>query len=212
MATRKIDWFKADKALSLSVAEYMRCVVWKKEYSIRYQKKAEPFRAILRALEKGELHAISSTNEELKASTMLKLAELDAEHSRLVDEFAKFTLSDSAKTLRKALKKGEGESAIEEFFDNYGLDIRGTGFAKQCFVRAGLKPFDARTYVNSNGCTVTTEDLGRVFQHVFTGAYEAMVQAGTIKVQQVPALMMWEYNKCYDAKRKAQKKAAKSAK
>lgn len=211
MATRKIDWFKASRTLSDSVSEYMRCVVWKKEYSIRYAKKAEPFRAILRALEKGELHAVSSTDEELKASTMLKLAELDAEHARLVDEFAKFELSDSAKALRKALRKGEGVTAIEAFFDAYGLDIRGTGFAEQCFHRAGMKPFDARTYVNSNGCTVTAEDLGRVFQHVFTGAYEAMVQAGTIKPQQVPALMMWEYNKCYDAKRKAAKKAAKKA-
>ena len=212
MATRKIDWFKADKALSLSVAEYMRCVVWKKEYNLQYAKKTEPLRSVIRALDKGELHAISSTNDELRASTMARLSELDAEHARLVDEFATFTLSDSAKTLRKALKKGQGESAIEDFFDAYGLNIRDTGFAHQCFERAGLKPFDARTYVNSNGCTVTTEDLGRVFQHVFTGAYEAMVQAGTIKPQQVPALMMWQYHKCYDAKRKAQKKADKSAK
>ena len=212
MATRKIDWFKADRALSLEVAEYMRVKVWYAEYQKKYEEKIRPLKDVIRLLEKGELHAISQTNEELKASTLLRISELESEHEKLVEEHAKWEMSDSAKALRKALKKGDSVQAICDFFAGHGLDITGTGFAEGVVRSGGERDFDRKTYVNSNGNTVTCEDTSRIFRMVFSKAYEAMVQAGTIKVQQVPALLMWHYNKCYEARRKAAKKAAKSAK
>ena len=207
---KKVNYFDADRTMSLRVAEFMRCHVWKTEIRLRYAesiKKAEEALELIDNL-KGSIH--ESQIGQMKTEQLAKIASLTKERDALIAEEATFELSFNDKQFKKAVKADStfAENAIINWFKAYHLDVSDTALVDEILSATGEK-ISNRTLVNSRGKVATAFNDGNCLKMLYAKAYEHMVNAGTIKPVQIPSLMMDKYDNARRQARKASKKSSK---
>lgn len=201
---KKINYFDADRSLSIRVSEFMRCYVWKTEIKLRYQSQIEEAEKSLDLIDnlKGSIHESAA----MKDAQILKIAELKTERDKLIAEEANFVLTEADKEFKRKVRKNPvcAESAIIDWFAEYNLDVSDTALVDEILSATGEK-LSNRQIVASRGKVVTAFNETNCLRMLYAKAYEHMVNAGTIKVTQIPSLMMDKYS----PKKKASKKSAK---
>ena len=203
---KRVNYFDASRELSLRVSEFMRCYVWKTEIKLRYQSQIEEAEKSLDLIDnlKGSIH--ESAIPAMKDAQILKISALKEERDKLIAEEATFTLTEADKEFKRRVRKNPvcAESAIIDWFAEYNLDVSDTALVDEILSATGEK-LSNRQIVASRGKVVTAFNESNCLRMLYAKAYEHMVNAGTIKVTQIPSLMMDKYS----PKKKASKKSAK---
>lgn len=201
--TTSIDFFKADRALSTRVSEYFRCVLQKREIEVRFNEKIQALTTSIDNLDKLEGSLMADKIPEMKVTYETQIAALKKERDELINETAKFELTEGDKTLKKSVAKlvknnkvtDEAlEEAIAKWFDAYNLNVRGTKFVAEIIKSIGNKS-DAKTLVKSNGLVADILNTANVLKMVYAKSFNRMVEAETIKPAQIPTLLRDKYAK-----------------
>lgn len=199
---KKLDWFVADRTLSLEVSEFMRCIVWKTELNLRYKAEIEKCEKGIESLDvmKGSIH--EDQIPVRKAEYETRILELKAECKEEVQKQAHFEKSDACKAMERAIRRNpaQAESAILDFFMEYHLNVEDTGLVEE-ILNAGGEKIDNKTLVRTEGKGATALNIPNTVKMVYAKAYEHMVWAGTIKAQQIPPMMADKYTKKPKAKK-----------
>ena len=209
-STNNVDFFRADRELSERVAEFFRCVLHKKEINLEYSSKIETLEESIENLENLAGSVMQDQIPALKTAAYNQIKALKEERTKLLEEQAKFSDTELDKNFKKVLRKNpSGDIVADEvckWFDNYGLDIRGTLFLEEVCASFGMK-IDIKTMVVTDGKSVLKLDVNNALKNMYGCAYEHMVQVGTIKPAQIPTLVREKFSK----KTKKAKKTKKNA-
>ena len=219
----KINFFNADRALSVRVSDFVRCQIWagtlKQRASIEIKKHeqgisgAENLRGSIISDDQINAMVAAHTAEILKIRKNLKAA-LEAEASWKWDD------ADNAffKAWSKASTKALEYKALQEWFKvKGGLDVDDYRQMDEYFAAmGGLRLNSFRGIVESDGTQWTKKrtkaDVLKVFYALLA---EKMIAAGTISKGQIPEDMAEYYAAIKEKKAKAKeerKAAAEAAK
>ena len=203
---KRINYFDADRTMSIRVSEFMRCYVWKTEIKLRYQSQIEEAEKALELIDnlRGSIH--ESAVPAMKDAQILKISALKEERDKLIAEEATFALTEADKEFKRRIRKNPvcAESAIIDWFKEYNLDVEDTALVDEILSATGEK-ISNRQIVASRGKVATVFNETNCLKMLYAKAYEHMVNAGTIKPTQIPSLMMDKYS----PKKKTSKKSAK---
>lgn len=210
---KRIDWFKGSKTLAGSVVEFMRCFVWRNEISLKFKADQEEIDLGIKALDKLKGSILEEQIPAMRTAFLARQAELDKERQAQIKAEATYAPTKADAMLKKALAdfaRGKGdktaEEAIIEWFNAYNLDVAGTYLVGEILNAAGERG-DLKKFVRTDGSCVTSFNGTNCYKMVFMKTYEAMVNAGTIKKQQVPPIMAHKYAPKAKKNNKGEKKA-----
>lgn len=217
--TANIDFFKASKELASRTSEFFRVIIKKAElntvYSAKISANENSIAGINDMLEKGTSIDVSKEELEKMRENYITINEsLKLEWDKLLKEQATFDYTAHDKTFRKAVKDAKNLDAVKlatrSFFKNYKLDIEDTTFETAVLESIGKK-IDNRTIVNSNGTKALKYDATNALKNLYGVAFEAMVEAGTIKPADIPSVLVDKYAKKSNKKDKKAKRNQKKA-
>ena len=210
MATKKIDLFKADKAMSERVSKFMNAKVW----GIVYRKYAEQdIKAFEGSIEAKKRFEGSVLWEEKQAE--IKKLEQDIEDTKAalkknLEENATFDYTEADNTFYNSYKSAETDAAVveavEKWFKGYNLEVAGTEFlADIIHAIAGERKAGASTIIKSGATQFTIAKRAKNdILCVFYGKLsEKMLEAGTLKATEIPE----DIREMYAPKKKEQKSA-----
>ncbi len=196
---KRIDWFKGDKKLAVAVVDFMRCFVWRSEINLKFKAEQEEIETGIAALEKLRGSCLEDNIPMMRTTFEARIAQLDKERKDQIKAEATYAPTEADKTLKKALAdfaKGKAgktaEDAIIDWFNAYNLDVDGSYLVPEILNAAGERG-DVKKFVRTEGSCVTSFNGNNCYKMVFMKTYEAMVNAGTIKKQQVPPIMAEKY-------------------
>lgn len=211
---KKIDWFGANRSLSNEVVDFMRCFVWRAEITEKFRKEQEEIDSAIAGLEKLKGSVMEDKIPEMKQVYIIRKDELEKQKQAQIELEGTYSLSESDKKLKKALAnyaQGKKDAvtadvAIASWFLDHGLDVRDTAIIDEILNGAG-EALKVKTLVRTDGKIVTSFNNTNCFKMVFAKCYEHMVNAGTIKAQQIPPLMAEKYAPKQKKAKKGNKKA-----
>lgn len=217
--TANVDFFKASKELSSRTSEFFRVIIKKAELNTIYSAKIAANET-----------SIASIDDMIKNGTSIEVPEEDLEKMRenyvtindglklewdkLLEEQASFEYNGYDKAFKKAIKDAKSvetvKVAVRSFFKNYKLDIENTAFETAVLESIGKK-VDNKTIVTSNGTKALRYDVTNALKNLYGVAFEAMVEAGTIKPADIPSVLVDKYAKKSNKKDKKAKRNQKKA-
>lgn len=198
---KKIDMFLANKEFADRVAKYVDLKVLRAEYAEDYRVQVSATKKLIENTEKtlrGSLFADSI--ESRLAQYESDLESFEVAYKDKLDKMDKFELTEEEKALRKALRPlscddtAKIKKALCDFFENYGLDIKGTDLEKSLLNALGGK-VDMRKFVKSEGTDGVSLASGTALNLIFWVTFNYMVSAGTIKAANIPDCLKSKYIK-----------------
>lgn len=195
----KINWFDANRSMSVAVADFMKCFVWKREIHEKYAREIASVETSLAGLEKLQGSIYTDKLPEMRTALLAKIAELEKEESNQVALEGTYVLTEEDKKLKKALsdyargKDVDTVGALVVWFKYHGLEVANDNpIIEEIFSAAGER-LHVKNLVVSGGKTATTFNATNCFKMVFAKCYEHMVNAGTIKATQIPPIIAEKY-------------------
>lgn len=197
MTNKKVDLFKASKAMSERVSDYMNKKVWGIVLKTRYQielGKAEN-RKDFWVSENDRIKAETGENKYVQEIENVKaeIISLQAKYDDQRQKEATFTYTDADKTFYKLYEKAEDKEAvlkaIRQWFAPYKLvDIEGSTLEESIFdAITGDRRASARTIINSGATKFTQKRSKNDVLGLFYGRLsELMLEAGTLKPSEIP--------------------------
>lgn len=197
MTNKKVDLFKASKAMSERVSDYMNKKVWGIVLKTRYQlklAKAEKRQEFWtfennRSKEETGENKYAQEIENIKA----EIIELQAKYEDQRQKEATFAYIDADKTFYKIYEKAEDKEgvlkAIRQWFAPYKLvDIEGSTLEESIYdAITGDRRASARTIINSGATKFTQKRSKNDVLGLFYGRLsELMLEAGTLKPSEIP--------------------------
>lgn len=203
---KKVDMFKAAKAMSERVSEYMHTQVWNVVVKTRLRKAMEKLEQELDNLE--SLRGSIITDEQIDAMAQAKQAEFakyEEELKALADKESTFSFTEADKEFYKAYKLADKDAekiqlAVITFCGVYGLDVEGTDLLVELTdgIR-GVRKASASQIVKSGATQFTS---ARTKNDVLTVLYgiiaERMLKAGTLKPESIPV----DVRKAYESNKR----------
>lgn len=197
---KKLDWFSANRTLSVEVVDFMKCFVWKAEINEKFRREQAEIDTAIAGLEKLKGSILEDRIPEMRDTYLIRKQELDKQREDQIQTEATYTLSESDQKLKKALSAyAQGkkdavmpEVAIQSWFLDHGLDVEDTAIVDEILNGAG-ENLKVKTLVKSDGKIVTAFNGTNCFKMVFAKCYEHMVDVGTIKATQIPPIMAEKY-------------------
>ena len=197
MTNKKVDLFKASKAMSERVSDYMNKKVWGIVLKTRYQ-------FDLAKAEKRQEFWVSE-NDRLKKETgenkyvqeiediQAEIVELQTKYEDQRQKEATFAYTDADKTFYKLYEKAEDKEsvlkAVRQWFAPYKLvDIEGSTLEESIYdAITGNRHASARTIINSGATKFTQKRSKNDVLGLFYGRLsELMLEAGTLKPSEIP--------------------------
>ena len=192
MKYQNVDLFKADKAMSDRVAEFMQKKVWGITLTTRYKKDVEDCEATISGLEKLKGSILAKSADEDILAVQQRMADLKAKLDKQKEEEASFEYSKEDTAMYNGYKKAttvaQIHTAIEAWFRVYGLEVCGSTLINEIISAVSGERFATnRTIVNSGATTFTGKRSKTDFLKVFYGKLsEKMLEAGTLKATAIP--------------------------
>lgn len=210
MATKKIDLFKADKAMSERVSKFMNAKVWGIVYRKYAEQDIKAFEGSIEAKKRFE----GSVLWEEKQAEIEKLEQdiTDTKEAlkKNLEENATFDYTEADNTFYNSYKSAETDAAVveavEKWFEGYNLEVAGTEFlADIIHAIAGERKAGASTIIKSGATQFTIAKRAKNdILCVFYGKLsEKMLEAGTLKATEIPE----DIREMYAPKKKEQKSA-----
>lgn len=212
MKYQNVDLFKADKAMSDRVAEFMQKKVWGITLATRYKKDVEDCEATISGLEKLKGSILAKSADEDILAVQQRMADLKAKFDKQKEEEASFEYSKEDTALYKSYKSATTmamvHTAIEAWFRVYGLEVAGSTLINEIVSAVSGEKFTTnRTIVNSGATVFTGKRPKSDFLKVFYGKLsEKMLEAGTLKATAIPE----DIQEYYAPKKKEGKKSKKN--
>jgi hypothetical protein len=200
---RKIHWFDANRAFSVNVAEYMAAVVWKKEINLRLGAEINSVQESLVNVDKMAGSVLQDRIPELKKTFLARLGELEVQRKEEIQRQGTYTPAAADSLLKRTLTRyAQGKpgaidpvEALQVWFASYGLTVEeDSPIIREILEGAGEK-LDFRTLVSTDGRVATNFNATNCYKMAFCKVYEHMVNAGTIKPVQIPAIVRDKYAK-----------------
>lgn len=215
MLNKNVDLFKADRAMSERVADFMQKKVWNIALGVHYKAEIETTEKTIEGLRKLDGSILGKGAEEQIQTLEAHIVALKAERDKRKAEEGTFSFTEADNKLYKAYEKATTEAmtynAIVEWFNGYNLDVDGTTFIKSIMDALKGKNPDANKNIILSGATVFNAEKRKKtnFLKVFYGELaEAMLKAGTLKPTAIPE----EVREYYMPKKESKKnKKAKKA-
>lgn len=189
--SKKVDFFKADKAMAERVAQFMRVKVWNITLKARLEKAikdAEVRQETFKQLSKDTGKDYTEVLEDIAAV----LEKAKADYQTAIDEAETFDYTEGDLRFYGQYKTSGGNFAgfVVEWFKNYKLDVAPDSQLVQTIVEAlkGSRKLSGRGVVKSNAERFTNDvrsknDILTVF---YGKLAEAMLAAGTLKPEAIP--------------------------
>ena len=208
---KKTDLFKADKAMSERVAEFMRTKVWGITLKARFKKEEETILASIEGLKKLDGSVLADKGKDSISALEDKLDELAEKLENQLKEEAKFDFTDNDKNFYKGYKSATTEEeiagAICAWFKTYGLEVTPENDIVVAIFNAisGSKKASATTVIRS-GATKFVDDKrskGDVIGLFYGVLAERMLEVGTLKATEIQE----DVREFYAPKKKAKKES-----
>lgn len=197
---KKIDMFLAERVFADRVSKFVDLKVLRAQYSEEYRVQVSAVKKLLDNVDTLKGSLFEDTIPEKVANYNAQLEEFEMAYKDKLDKMEKFELTEEEKALRKALKPlgcddtAKIKVALQNFFANYGLDIKGTDFEKSLLNALGGK-VDMRKFVKSEGTDGVSLASGTALNLIFWVTFNYMVSAGTIKAAMIPDCLKAKYIK-----------------
>lgn len=209
MATNKVDLFKADKSFSARVNEYMTATVWAAIINARYNAAVEKLNNRIENAEslRGSILDVDGHVDELIASLKQELVDIAKQHEDDLDKQGRFAFNESEKDFYVDYKNAKDlagiSQAIVDFCAGYKLDVKNSDLLNDLiYAVSGRKAASGRKVITSGATTFTTvRSKNDVLKALYGVLTEKMIQAGTLKIMDIPS----DVRAMYDKKRKGNK-------
>lgn len=202
----KINWFDANRSMSIDVANYMMKFVWSKEIHEKFKREREECELSLAGCDKFEGSILADKIPEMKAVYYTRLGILEEQEKKQLELEGTYELNEADKELRKGLKS-DPVKALQKWFSYHGLELpEDAAIFDEIFSAAG-ETATVKQFVHTGGRIASSFNTSNCFRMTFVKCYEHMVNAGTIKATQIPPLMAEKYA----PKKKSNKKGKKQA-
>lgn len=186
----KVDFYSADKAMSLRVADFMRVRVYGATLQTRYKrdmadidKKIEDTPRLL----EGSIFA--NKIDEVIAELVAKKDEIKEKYDELRANAEKFVFTDADNEFYKNYKNGNITNGIIAWGKCYNIDFTNTVQLKQLEEAiSGKKNANARTIITSGATQFTSaRNKGDILKVMYGVLAEDMLKAGTLKPEALEA-------------------------
>lgn len=186
---KKTDLFKAEKAMSERVADFMRTKVWGITLKARCKKEIEEAEASIVGLKKLDGSILAESSKESIIALEARITELQNKLSEQLKSEATFELTENDKTFYKSYKEAESEVGVAEaiiaWFDAYKLKVDKENDIVISILEAigGKKRASAKVIINSGatqfveGKRTKTDVIGLLYGTLA----ERMLEVGTLK-------------------------------
>ena len=191
MAIKKVDFFKADKAMSERVAQFMRVKVWNVTLKARLEKAIKDGESRIETLE-GLKSETGKDYTEAIADIQALVDKAREDYKKALEEGEKFEYTENDKTFYKRYADSDTDTteAIIKWFGKYNLEVDGETNIVLDIADAisGARRLGGRQIVRENA-EKFTDDV-RTKTDVLTLFYgrlaESMMKAGTLKAEAIP--------------------------
>lgn len=190
----KVNMFTADKAFSDRVVEYMHTQVWSAVIRKRLQVARERYAQKLENVENLDDSIITAEQiDALKIKLVAELEQTEQDLAALAEKEQTFEYSEEDKTFYKSYKASTNNDdikrAVQEFCEAYHLQIANTDFLDELTICvSGVKKASASTIIKSGAKQFTqTRSKNDVLSVLYGRLAEKMIEAGTLKPQNIPA-------------------------
>lgn len=208
---KKTDLFKADKAMSERVAEFMRTKVWGITLKARFKKETEETLASIEGLKKLDGSVLADKGKESIEALENHLVELEEKVSKQLKEEAKFDYVDNDKTFYKSYKDAENDeeviNAIIGWFATYNLTVtKDNDIVISIFdAISGKKRASASAIIRSNATKFVENKRTKtdVIGLLYGTLSERMLEVGTLK----PTAIQDDVREFYAPKKKSNKES-----
>ncbi len=200
----KVNMFQADKAFSARVNEYMHCKVWSIVIKTRLRKQVEGLETSITNAEslRGSILDVDDHIDKLIAGYKAQIVDAEKQAKAQADKEAKFDYTDTDRAFYKAYVAAKDVAdvlkALQDFCMAYHLSIRDTSFEQELLdIIAGGRKLGATQVIRSKATRFTSDKRakGDVLNLLYGRIAEKMLQAGTLKAQDIPADIAKAYAK-----------------
>ena len=202
--SKKVNMFQADKEFSARVNEFMRCKVWNITLKTRMRKEVEGLEVKIQNVEslRGSIIDDGDKIDQMKAAYREEIAATEKKYQEQLEQEAKFDYTDADRLFYKAYSAAKDTAdvlkALQEFCGTYGLTITDTNFEQELLdIIGGGARLGASAIIRSKATKFTKDKRSKV--DVLTLLYgriaEKMLEAGTLKPQDIPADIAKAYAK-----------------
>lgn len=187
--SKKVNLFDANKTMSERVSAFMRVKVWGITLKARLEKALRDGEARIEAFESLAKDTGKDYTEVIEDAKQV-VEDAKAKYKAAVKDAEKFEFTKADNDFYKAYKDGKLEAGIIAWFKKYGLEVDGDTNLVQTEVEAlkGARKLGGRAIVRANAEKFT--DDTRTKNDILTVFYgklaEAMLEAGTLKAEQIP--------------------------
>lgn len=188
---RRINLFDATRSFSDEVAMFMVKTVWRAEYKLELQDAIETELTSIKGLENLRGSAIMTEDQvdQAIAERTAMIETFKQAYADVVSEWTRVDYSTHAKALYKAYQHAEDEGdiadAFVEFLSKYELSAGADCELVQTLVKAvrgDSARSNVRQFVKTGKASVATRGRSEFLKIVYRRLFDAMVVAGTIKV------------------------------
>lgn len=205
---KKIDMFKADRAMADRVSEYMNKKVWGITLRKRLQSDILKHENSIQGLENCRGSIVGTNVDDAIAELRAQIADKKQKVQKQIAEEARFEWDANDKAFYKAYKNATTDAmvytALEKWFEAYHLDVAQTDFEFAIIKAIGGERNATATQIIRSGATQfvvgkrTQNEVMRIFYGKLS---EKMLEVGTLKPSAIPE----DIREAYAPKKRAKK-------
>lgn len=212
----KVDLFKADKAMSSRVEEYVKCRILRKAIMKQYEGQIKAIDESIANLDKLEGSILADDIPTKKAEYLVARNDIVAKRDEQIAKEATFEFTKADTSFKKTLKGLSMDDAkiseeVVAWFKNYNLDVTNSELLADIMKAIGGKE-DFNKLVDSEGVEGVAVDNNRALSMLYWVLFKHMVTVGTIKSAQIPEIIRDNFGKKAHEAKKLAKKANKESK
>lgn len=191
--TKKVDMFKADRAMADRVAEFMTMKVWGITLKVRLNKDIKKLEDSIQGLENCRGSMVGVDVDVAIARNRALIDDKRKKYEEQVKNEALFAWTDADNAFFKAYRNAETMAqvytALEKWFEVYHLDVAQTNLEDDIInaIRGGRNA-TARQIINSGATRFTTDKRAKndVLKLIYGKLSEKMLEVGTLKPATIP--------------------------
>lgn len=195
---KKVDFFQADKTMSTRVSYFMKVRISDVTRQTRYKKEIKDIeQKIENAPEDLKGSILADRIDELIEELINKKEVIKEEYKKLREEAEKFSFNEADNAFYKAYKNGNVEEGLTEWANYYNFNITDTTLLQELkMVVSGVRVATNKTIIKSGAKTFTqARSKQDVLKTLYSVLCEKMIEAGTIKPEQLPDDIVNFYSK-----------------
>lgn len=201
---KKVDFFKADKALSKTVVDFWKARLVRAELAERFRIAiAECDNTVKQCndiLVNGSSVMSADESKALIAKMIARKDELTAEYDENKKNLPNSIIyTDTEKAFISAMKTANNNAdirkAVVEYFKVYKLDVTDTDFLSEVVNKCYAVKVDTKTFITSEGKKSVVNDTTSMLNRMIAITFDKMVEVGTIKTAQIPSVLRDKYAK-----------------